>query len=136
MLPAMGLGVALLSASASSGADELPPPEKLRYSIIRAGDEIGSEEIELSRDGSRYRMTGRLNIAVRLYGITIRRLENTMSEEWVAGRFRSFASSTDEDGARHDLRIEIIDPDEIHDHRNTLLIRQTRLVELRPQLRD
>jgi hypothetical protein len=105
-LPATGLGVILLSAAASSGTDELPPPGKFRYAIIRGGDDIGWDEIELTRDGSRYKMTARLNIAVRLYGITIRRLENTMSEEWVDGRLQSFASSTDEDGARRELRIE------------------------------
>jgi hypothetical protein len=103
------LGALLLAApvAAKTGAaSDFPPPGKMRYTVTRNGDEIGVHEMEFLRDGNRFKVLTRIDVAVTIAGITVFRFANQSDEEWVDGRLASFVSTSDDDGKVHHVLVE------------------------------
>ena len=106
---AMVLGALLLAAPvvAKTGmAADFPPPGKMRYTVTRNGDEIGTHEMEFVRDGNRFKVLTRIDVAVTVAGITAFRFANESQEEWVDGKLASFISTSDDDGKVHHVLVE------------------------------
>ena len=106
---AVALGGLLLAApvaAANGEAGDFPPPGKLRYAVMRNGDEIGTHEMEFVRDGNRFTVLTRIDVAVTVAGVTVFRFANQSDEEWVDGRLASFVSTSDDDGKVHHVRVE------------------------------
>jgi hypothetical protein len=106
---ALVLGVLLLVApvAAKTGAaSDFPPPGKMHYTVMRNGDEIGTHEMEFVRDGNRFKVLTRIDVAVTIAGITAFRFANESDEEWVDGKLASFVSTSDDDGKVHHVLVE------------------------------
>ena len=109
--PAAGMALAALLLAApvaadTGGTDDFPPAGKLRYAVTRNGDEIGTHEMEFVRDGNRFTVLTRIDVAVTIAGITAFRFSNQSDEEWVDGRLASFVSTSDDDGKVHHVLVE------------------------------
>jgi hypothetical protein len=107
-LAALGLAFLATAAPAASTAPMagFPPPGTLSYVIKRNGDAIGTHEMEFRRDGDRYEVLTRIEVAIKFLGITAFRFENQSTEEWVDGRLASFVSRSNDDGKMHDVVVK------------------------------
>lgn len=82
--------VALLPAS-------LPPP--IAFDVLRGGDVIGSHLVDFHGSGSDFSVRTRIDIVVRLLGITVFVFRHDGTERWRDGRLQAFDSkTTDGDG--------------------------------------
>jgi hypothetical protein len=97
--------VALLTASAQAGSGDFPPPGSLHYAVLRDGDQIGFYEMEFSRDGNRFEVRTRTDIAVSFLGIVLYRLESSSDELWVDGQLQHFHARSDDDGKTHEVAV-------------------------------
>jgi hypothetical protein len=82
-----------------------PPAGDVTYAVFRNGDQIGTHEMDFIRDGNRYRVVTRINIAVTVLGMTFFRFITNSDEVWIDGKFASFVAKTNYGGALHDLTI-------------------------------
>jgi len=82
-----------------------PAPGKLEYAIIRNGSEIGTYEMDFSREGNRYRVLTCTKVAFTLLGLTLFHLTSDSAEEWVGDRLDSFVSKSDDNGKVHDVEM-------------------------------
>jgi len=82
-----------------------PPPGDVNYVVSRNGDPIGTQEMDFVRDGDRFRVITRINIAVAFLGVTFYRFVTDSDELWIDGRFASFAAKTDDNGRLQNLTI-------------------------------
>jgi hypothetical protein len=103
LLLAAAMGALAASAAPMAG---FPPPGTLSYVIKRNGDAIGTHQMEFRRDGNRYEVLTRIDVAVTILGITAFRFVNQSTEEWVDGRLSSFVSRTNDDGKMHDVLVK------------------------------
>jgi hypothetical protein len=100
--------LAILLAAAATAANAGPgqpivPAERLRYAVLRDGEPIGLDEVAVYRRGSRVSILSRAEVAFTVAGLTLFRLSSRSDEEWVEGRFASFAARTDYNGHPHDV---------------------------------
>jgi Family of unknown function (DUF6134) len=83
-------GILLLAASASaaSAADIAWPGRTGRYvfEVTRNGDSIGTQIVEIKKQGDTLISTTESKIAVKLLGIVVYRLHQTLTETYNAGR--------------------------------------------------
>jgi len=96
------IGVLVLSASAQAGQN----PEMMKFAITRNGDQIGTQTIELRRNGPELIVSMATRLEVKVLFITAYRFEQTATERWVNGRFMSMTASTDDNGTIHKIKAE------------------------------
>lgn len=99
-----GLACSLLvvgyrSASAAFTAPSLPPPP-IRFDVLRAGDIIGSHQVDFSavRDG--LAVHTEIDIEVRILGVKAFEFRHKSTETWGTGRLRRYESETLDDDSR------------------------------------
>src|SRR5260221_5767180 len=100
--------VALLqvpAASVKADAGDFPPPGSVHYAVMRDGDQIGFYDMEFTRDGNRFQVRTRTDIAVSFLGITLYRLESSSDELWVDGRLQHFHARSDDDGKTREVAV-------------------------------
>jgi hypothetical protein len=100
--------VALLEAPAAAvpaGAYTYPAPGSVYYAITRDGDQIGSYEMNFSRDGKRFEVRTRTDIAVSFLGIVVYRLDSSSEELWIDGRLQIFHVKSDDDGMAREVLV-------------------------------
>ncbi|MCC6469794.1 MAG: hypothetical protein IT563_15840 [Alphaproteobacteria bacterium] len=81
----------------------------LRYDVLRDGDKIGEHEFVFTRTGDAVNVTVKTDVRVKLGFITLYRFWHEGSERWVDGRMVELASKTDDDGTKHELKVQAVD---------------------------
>lgn len=96
---AAGLAAAALPLRAADGTAER------RFEVFRDGDPIGTQSVAVSRVGDRLEVASRVDLAVKILGITAYRYELRATEVWEAGRLLSLDGETNDDGDREIARV-------------------------------
>ncbi len=96
-------GMLLMCASAAAQ----PSKETFKYAIVRKGEQIGTNAVELRRNGQETVVNISTKVEVKVMFITAYRYEHSSSERWVDGRLVSLASTTDDNGTPHRLSISL-----------------------------
>jgi hypothetical protein len=101
------LKAGLLSAAAlfsSSAAPAEPMAETLRFAVMREGQQIGSNTIELRRNGSETTVQMMTQVQVKIAFVTVYRFEQTETERWVGGKLMALSAVTNDNGTRHRVK--------------------------------
>lgn len=96
--PSVGRAAPAQTAAAALLPATLPPP--VSFDVLRGGDVIGSHQVDF-RGGSTndFSVRTRINIVVKLLGITVFVFRHDGTERWRSGRLQAFESkTTDDDG--------------------------------------
>jgi hypothetical protein len=96
-------GMLLMCASAAAQ----PSKETYTYAIVRKGEQIGTNAVELRRNGQETVVNISTKVEVKVMFITAYRYQHSSSERWVDGRLVSLASKTDDNGTPHRLNISL-----------------------------
>jgi hypothetical protein len=101
------LKAGLLSAAAlfsSSAAPAEPMAETLRFAVMRDGQQIGTNTIELRRNGSETTVQMMTEVQVKIAFVTVYRFEQTETERWVGGKLMALSAVTNDNGTRHRVK--------------------------------
>lgn len=101
------LKAGLLSAAAlfsSSAAPAEPMAETLRFAVMREGQQIGTNTIELRRNGSETTVQMMTQVQVKIAFVTVYRFEQTETERWVGGKLMALSAVTNDNGTRHRVK--------------------------------
>jgi hypothetical protein len=101
------LKAGLLSAAAlfsSSAAQAAPMAETLRFAVMREGQQIGTNTIELRRNGSETTVQMMTQVQVKIAFVTVYRFEQTETERWVGGKLMALSAVTNDNGTRHRVK--------------------------------
>jgi len=101
------LKAGLLSAAAlfsSSAAPAEPMAETLRFAVMRDGQQIGTNTIELRRNGSETTVQMMTQVQVKIAFVTVYRFEQTETERWVGGKLMALSAVTNDNGTRHRVK--------------------------------
>src|SRR5207302_9165825 len=96
-------GMLLMCATAAAQVSK----ESLTYAIVRKGEQIGTNAVELRRNGQEIVVNISTKVEVKVMFITAYRYEQSSSERWVDGRLVSLTSTTDDNGTPHKLSISL-----------------------------
>lgn len=97
----------LLFLSLSAGvAMAMAPAHRLDFKVWREGSPMGSHEIVFTQEGNRTVAEIKINLEVKLGPITLFRYRHHNREVWENGRLLSIATTTNDDGARYEVRGE------------------------------
>lgn len=94
--------IAALLASVAVAAAE-PATTDLHFLILRNGDQIGTNTIQIRRDGADTVAETKTHIQVKLGFVTLYRYDQTQTEHWADGRFVSLSAKTDDNGTAHQV---------------------------------
>ena len=101
------LKAGLLSAAAlfsSSAAQAAPMAETLRFAVMREGQQIGTNTIELRRNGSETTVQMMTQVQVKIAFVTVYRFEQTETERWVGGKLMALSALTNDNGTMHRVK--------------------------------
>ena len=91
------------SAVVASAAGALPYGSSLSFVAYRNGEPIGRHTVTFDRDGNELRVSTSIDLAVRFMGFTAYRYTHRAQEVWSGGALVSLASTTDDNGAKHNV---------------------------------
>jgi len=98
----MKAGLLLLASLAALGAMEAPAAaETMRFAVMRDGQPIGSNTIELQRNGAETTVRMITHIQVKIAFLTVYRFDQIETERWVDGRLVALEAVTDDNGTPH-----------------------------------
>jgi Family of unknown function (DUF6134) len=95
------LSAVLLAGVASAAATAQPVSTKTNFAIMRDGDQIGSCDFRVHRNGRETTVEVVTHVQVKLAFITVYRFDQTESERWVDGRLVALNAVTDDNGTPH-----------------------------------
>ncbi len=72
-----------------------------RLALYRADKEIGAKSVSVRRDGDRVDVETRIDIKVKILGVTAYRYELSSREVWRRGALERLRAETDDNGTRH-----------------------------------
>ena len=84
----------------------LGPRAERRFTILRAGSDIGRHVVTLEKHGAEHLLTVDVDIVVRVLGIAAYRYEMRNREVWRDGRLASIDCTVNDDGERKSVRAE------------------------------
>ena len=101
----LATGTLLLPAAACGGATAAPVPSRLpaslppavRFDVLRGNDPIGSHQVDFQGSINDFSVRTRIDIAVRLLGVTVFVFRHDSTEHWREGRLHTFESKTTDD---------------------------------------
>jgi hypothetical protein len=93
------VAMALLTPSTQAVA------ETSRFAIMRNGEQIGTQTIDINRSGPETTVKLSTELEVKVLFVTAYRLQQTSFEKWVEGRLVSLKSSTNKNGTRRDVSV-------------------------------
>lgn len=101
----MRTGLLILTALAAVGAaNSHAAAETMRFAIMRDGQPIGSNTIELRRDGATTTVHMVTHIQVKIAFMTVYRFDQTETERWVDGHLVALEATTDDNGTPHRVK--------------------------------
>jgi hypothetical protein len=95
------LAAFLLSNAARA---EQQAAETLRFAVMRNGEQIGSNMIELRRKGAETTVRMVTHIQVKIAFLTVYRFDQTETERWVDGHLVALEAVTDDNGTPHRVK--------------------------------
>jgi hypothetical protein len=97
---AFGLFI-LAQVPADAGPAPTVDKTHLVFNLIREGSKIGSDVIDVDRQGGTTKVKCTTNISVKVLGIEAYRYEHTSIEIWKDSQLVAFSSQTDDNGTKH-----------------------------------
>jgi hypothetical protein len=88
-----------------AGAQAQASPETMRFAITRNGEQIGTHEIAISRNGAETSVNLTTDLSVKLLFATVYYLQQVEKERWVNGRLVALSSQSDNNGERHSVSL-------------------------------
>jgi hypothetical protein len=82
-----------------------PQIDKLRFTITRNDEPIGTQAIEINRAGAETSVSVATDLSVKVMFITAYRFEQTEKERWVNGKLVGLTSATNANGERHEVQV-------------------------------
>lgn len=81
----------------------VPPPEKMRhvFDILREGNKIGTQIVEIDKQGDTTTVKFKTHISVVVMFIQAYHFDHSATETWTDGKFVSYQSKTDDNGTDH-----------------------------------
>lgn len=76
-----------------------------RFEVLRGGDPIGEKVVRVAREGDSAEVEIRIDLAVKILGITAYRYELRSRETWEAGRLVSLDGETNDDGDAYAAKV-------------------------------
>jgi hypothetical protein len=99
------MGLLVLAAFCSAGAGKAEPAaETTRFAVMRNGQQIGSNTIELRRNGSETTVRMVTHVEVKIAFVTVYRFDQTETERWVGGKLMALNAVTDDNGTLHRVK--------------------------------
>ena len=96
------MGLLVLAAFCSAGAGKAEPAtETMRFAVMRNGQQIGNNTIELRRSGSETTVHMVTHVEVKVAFVTVYRFDQTETERWVGGKLMALNAVTDDNGTLH-----------------------------------
>jgi hypothetical protein len=95
--------ITALLASMAVAAAEPATTTDLHFLILRNGDQIGTNTIQIRRDGAATVAETKTHIQVKLGFVTLYRYDQTQIEHWADGHFVSLSAKTDDNGTTHQV---------------------------------
>jgi Domain of unknown function (DUF6134) len=96
------LGAAALFSAGTAQAE--PMAETLRFAVMRDGQQIGSNTIELRRNGPETTVQMVTHVQVKIAFVTVYRFEQTETERWVGGKLMALSAVTNDNGTMHRVK--------------------------------
>lgn len=94
---ALAGGVVMLAATAQAGTTS----QSLRFAVMRGDTQIGTNTIELSRNGGQTLVRIATHVEITMAFVKLYRFDQTETEVWSDGRLQSLSSRTDDNGKIH-----------------------------------
>lgn len=98
-------GLALLSAPMLIRPLAAAQTARREFRVLRGDSDIGSQSVEVARDGARAEVRVRSRLEVKLLMITAYRYELDSTEVWEGGALVSLDSTVNDDGTRETARV-------------------------------
>ena len=89
LLKAGLLGAAALFSAGAAQAE--PAAETLRFAVMRDGQQIGSNTIELRRNGPETTVQMVTHVQVKIASVTVYRFKQSETERWVGGKLMALS---------------------------------------------
>lgn len=101
---AVALALGLLAALVAGGASAADGKRVLDYLILKDGDPIGSEKVEIAADGARtiVTVTASTRVKLLLFNFTY---DHSRREVWQGGVLEQVTAKTDDDGTPHTVEM-------------------------------
>jgi hypothetical protein len=97
LVPAIG------PAAAQPAAAPTPSNDRHVFDIFRDGSKIGTEVVEIDKQGDTTNVNFTTHISVVVMFVQAYRFDHSATETWTGGHFVSFKSLTDDNGTKHTL---------------------------------
>lgn len=123
----LSLLLTLTSAVVASAAGALPYGPSLSFVAYRNGEPIGRHTVTFERDGGQLKVSTSIDLAVKFLGFTAYRYTHRAQEVWSGDSLVSLASTTDDNGTKHNVTAtrEANDITVTHDGKTTVLPART-----------
>jgi Domain of unknown function (DUF6134) len=103
-----GLALALLALPLCPAAADIPPAATKThqsYDIIRQGDTIGTNTVDVERRGDTTLVKISTKILVKVMFIEAYRFDHDATETWKTGQLVAFNSQTNDNGTKHNVTV-------------------------------
>lgn len=106
------LGLAIGPVAAEPVPAPAPTADRHLFDILRDGNKIGTEVVEIDRAGDTTNVKFTTHISVVVMFIQAYHFEHSATETWTGGKFASYKAYTDDNGTKHDVSV-VADSDKI-----------------------
>lgn len=100
------------SAAAALAIPSVPTKERRTFDISRDGNKIGTELVEIDRQGDTTNVKLTTHISVVIMFIEAYRFDHSATETWTGGQLVSYKSMTDDNGKKHSV-LAVADGDKL-----------------------
>lgn len=97
------LGLAISPVAAEPVPSPAPTVDRHLFDILRDGNKIGTEIVEIDRAGDTTNVKFTTHISVVVMFIRAYHFEHSATETWTGGKFVSYKAYTDDNGTKHDV---------------------------------
>jgi Family of unknown function (DUF6134) len=97
------LVLAIGPVGAQPAATPVPVPDRRVFDILRDGNKIGTEIVEIDKDQDTTNITFTTHISVVVMFIQAYHFDHSATETWTGGRFVSYKAQTDDNGTKHSV---------------------------------
>jgi hypothetical protein len=102
----------IVAETSPAGAAAAVTTENRVFDIFRDGNKIGTETIEIEKDGDTTNVKFTTHISVVVMFIQAYRFDHSATETWTGGQFVSYNSLTDDNGTKHSV-MAVAKPDKL-----------------------
>jgi len=105
-LRTLTMGTLLLAAALANVAAKADSGNAMmNFAVMRDGKQIGSNTIQLRRNGAETTVQMVTHVEVKIAFVTVYRFEQTETERWVEGQLMALNAVTDDNGTMHRVKV-------------------------------